>query len=169
MEYFNLVALHFPIICASYSISHPNFSPITLSRSVIAGVSHLSQVLEIPMPDYFSWKEKNLIFPNLKTEGQTTVAYSGLQKSNLAIMSLVPRTCHWHAHQYAYTDPFLPAAHHLTSQLHTCFTSYSSPWKDTAEVHAALCTTTFTECIIDTLTVFRKCDFLTANECCRSV
>lgn len=47
--------------CSILNIS-PMLSPILLSGSAIIGVSHLSQVLEIPMPDYFSWKRRNLIF-----------------------------------------------------------------------------------------------------------
>jgi len=58
MEDFKLIALHFPLLSVPHTQYLTPLSPIILSRSVITGVSHLSQVLEIPMPSYFSQNEE---------------------------------------------------------------------------------------------------------------
>lgn len=108
---FQLTCPSLPCYQCPIFITSPTVSPIIPSRSIVTEVLHLSQMSEIPIPDFFP-ERRNMIFPNLNPrEGHATCWWLLRPQNNLALTSPAPGTCCWCAH----ANPFLPAAYHLIS------------------------------------------------------
>lgn len=106
---FQLTCPSLPCYQCAIFITSPTVSPIIPSRSSITEVLRLSQMSEIPIPDFVP-ERRNVIFPNLNPkEGHTTCWGLLRLQNNLALTSPAPGTCCWCAH----ANPFLPAVYHL--------------------------------------------------------